>query len=131
MKLKKNESSYNSVSLCLVLFVIVIFSLQKIYFMNNKAPSRLTSTSLSQFLFYSLSLSAWKSHGDTAWSLRVNPSSGNLHPSEGYVLLPPVSGMSLLFYLLLFYFSIGSCRIFDSTCCLALYSQRPRIGAES
>lgn len=64
--------------------------------MNNKTPAPLTPSSLSQFLFYSLSLSAWKSHGDSAWSLRVNPSSGNLHPTEGYVLLPSISGCSTL-----------------------------------
>ena len=42
--------------------------------------------SLSLLLFDSLALSAWKSAGGEAWALRVNPSSGNLHPTEGYVI---------------------------------------------
>lgn len=31
-------------------------------------------------------MSAWKSTGFSTWSLRVNPSSGNLHPTEAYVV---------------------------------------------
>jgi SagB-type dehydrogenase family enzyme len=42
---------------------------------------------LSRLLEYSLALSAWKQAGGTRWALRVNPSSGNLHPTEGYVLV--------------------------------------------
>jgi SagB-type dehydrogenase family enzyme len=41
---------------------------------------------LSRLLEYALALSAWKQAGGTRWALRVNPSSGNLHPTEGYVL---------------------------------------------
>ena len=41
---------------------------------------------LSRLLEYALALSAWKQAGATRWALRVNPSSGNLHPTEGYVL---------------------------------------------
>jgi len=36
----------------------------------------------------SLGLSAWKSHGAHRWALRCNPSSGNLHPTEAYLLCP-------------------------------------------
>jgi hypothetical protein len=36
----------------------------------------------------SLGLSAWKSYGSKRWALRCNPSSGNLHPTEGYLLCP-------------------------------------------
>ncbi|CAN5891034.1 hypothetical protein BH11MYX2_BH11MYX2_22340 [soil metagenome] len=57
---------------------------------NGVAPAPLTSDSLSLFFRYALSLTAWKRIEDTTWSLRVNPSSGNLHPTEGYALLPPV-----------------------------------------
>jgi SagB-type dehydrogenase family enzyme len=42
--------------------------------------------SLSRLLEHALALSAWKQAGGTRWALRVNPSSGNLHPTEGYVL---------------------------------------------
>ena len=43
---------------------------------------------VSRFFEYALGLSAWKKAGDMQWALRVNPSSGNLHPTEGYVVLP-------------------------------------------
>ncbi|MEW5764646.1 MAG: SagB/ThcOx family dehydrogenase [Acidobacteriota bacterium] len=45
-------------------------------------------SSLGAFLEHSLALSAWKALGRSRWSLRCNPSSGNLHPSEGYVVWP-------------------------------------------
>jgi SagB-type dehydrogenase family enzyme len=48
---------------------------------------------LSRFLEYALALSAWKQAGDTRWALRTNPSSGNLHPTEGYLLLNGISGL--------------------------------------
>ena len=41
----------------------------------------------------SLALSAWKQYGGSSWSLRVNPSSGNLHPTECYVLASGVDGL--------------------------------------
>ena len=31
-------------------------------------------------------LTAWKAFGSSRWSLRANPSSGNLHPTEAYVV---------------------------------------------
>lgn len=48
---------------------------------------------VSQLLFDSLALSAWKRAGGDAWALRVNPSSGNLHPTEGYLICPPMEGL--------------------------------------
>jgi len=36
----------------------------------------------------SLGLSAWKQYQDSCWALRCNPSSGNLHPTEGYLIVP-------------------------------------------
>jgi SagB-type dehydrogenase family enzyme len=42
----------------------------------------------------SLGLSAWKSFGGNRWALRCNPSSGNLHPTEGYLLCPTLPGLS-------------------------------------
>jgi len=42
----------------------------------------------------SLGLSAWKSYGANKWALRCNPSSGNLHPTEGYLLCPRLPGLS-------------------------------------
>jgi SagB-type dehydrogenase family enzyme len=51
-----------------------------------------TVATLSRFLEYALALSAWKQAGDTRWALRMNPSSGNLHPTEGYLLLNGMAG---------------------------------------
>ncbi len=54
-----------------------------------------TVRTISRLFECSLALSAWKQAGDTRWSLRINPSSGNLHPTEGYLLigaLPALAG---------------------------------------
>ncbi|MBS1144949.1 MAG: hypothetical protein H6R14_2355 [Proteobacteria bacterium] len=51
--------------------------------------------SLGALLELSFGLSAWKTWGPSRWALRCNPSSGNLHPVEAYVLsdgLPGVGG---------------------------------------
>jgi SagB-type dehydrogenase family enzyme len=60
----------------------------------------LTLRSLSRFFEYSLALSAWKQAGVTRWALRSNPSSGNLHPTEAYVLIGgiPELGAGLFHY---------------------------------
>jgi len=51
-------------------------------------PSPVTYQTLSKLFYYSMSLSAWKKIPDgNAWSLRVNPSSGNLHPTESYLII--------------------------------------------
>jgi len=56
---------------------------------------------LSQFFYDSLALSLWKSYQGNRWALRVNPSSGNLHPTEGYLLCgdaPPLLGEGGIFH---------------------------------
>lgn len=40
----------------------------------------------------SMGLSAWKVIPGSTWSLRMNPSSGNLHPTESYWILPGGEG---------------------------------------
>ena len=55
----------------------------------------LTAGTLSRFFELALGLSAWKKAGESEWALRNNPSSGNLHPTEGYALFPPVGGLDL------------------------------------
>lgn len=57
-----------------------------------KAP--LCIESLSMLLRYSLGLAAIKRHGSSEWALRCNASSGNLHPSECYIIAPPIEGVS-------------------------------------
>jgi SagB-type dehydrogenase family enzyme len=51
-----------------------------------------SAASLSRFLDCSLAVSAWKQAGDVRWALRVNPSSGNLHPTEAYLLMNAANG---------------------------------------
>jgi len=57
------------------------------------APRALDRRFVSQLFYDSLALSAWKEYGDSRWALRVNPSSGNLHPTEGYLLSGPIPGL--------------------------------------
>ena len=57
-------------------------------------PQPLSLDSLGLFLELALGLTAWKEFEGTRWALRSNPSSGNLHPTEGYTLLPPIDGIS-------------------------------------
>ena len=56
-------------------------------------PASLDADSIARLFFDSLALSAWKAAGGTRWALRVNPSSGNLHPTEGYLLCGPIEGL--------------------------------------
>ena len=58
------------------------------------AGAAVTIRTLSRFFEYSLALSAWKQAGGTRWALRANPSSGNLHPTEGYLLVGTVPGLA-------------------------------------
>lgn len=41
---------------------------------------------LGALLELSFGIAAWKEYGPDRWALRCNPSSGNLHPTEAYVL---------------------------------------------
>jgi SagB-type dehydrogenase family enzyme len=50
---------------------------------------------LSRFFEFALALSAWKKAGESEWALRSNPSSGNLHPTEGYLVLAQFDGLNL------------------------------------
>jgi SagB-type dehydrogenase family enzyme len=49
-------------------------------------PLSITAGALGYFLRHALGLSAWKAVRSARWSLRVNPSSGNLHPTEAYLV---------------------------------------------
>jgi SagB-type dehydrogenase family enzyme len=48
--------------------------------------------SLGLFLELAFGLSAWKSVEGSTWAVRNNPSSGNLHPTEAYLLLNAFEG---------------------------------------
>ncbi len=56
-------------------------------------PLELSEKNISRLFFDSFAISAWKKAGGTKWPLRVNPSSGNLHPTEVYLLSGPVQGL--------------------------------------
>jgi SagB-type dehydrogenase family enzyme len=57
------------------------------------APRPFDRASLGAFFEMALGLTAWKEHGRAGWVLRANPSSGNLHPTEGYALVPERPGV--------------------------------------
>ena len=67
---------------------------EDLYRPGATASAPVTVRTLSRFLEYSLAISAWKQSGEVRWALRANPSSGNLHPTEGYLLIDAVPGLS-------------------------------------
>ena len=57
-------------------------------------PALLDLSSLGLLFELSLALAAWKTQGPDRWAVRINPSSGNLHPTEGWLACRGVSGLS-------------------------------------
>ena len=49
---------------------------------------------IAGFLELAMGLSAWKAAGAGRWSLRMNPSSGNLHPTEAHLVLPQMGNLA-------------------------------------
>lgn len=60
----------------------------------SQAPLPADLASLGALLQLSLGLTAWKSYGPDRWALRANPSSGNLHPAEAYLLVGGIDGLA-------------------------------------
>jgi SagB-type dehydrogenase family enzyme len=62
---------------------------------ESREKVELDVTWLSRLLWHSMAISAWKKvpQADYRYSLRVNPSSGNLHPTETYLALLGFSGV--------------------------------------
>jgi len=58
---------------------------EEVYCPSAVPCAPLSVRSLSRLFEYALALSAWKEAGGARWALRSNPSSGNLHPTEGYL----------------------------------------------
>lgn len=56
-------------------------------------PQPLNRHTVAALFELALGLSAWKQAGTTRWALRCNPSSGNLHPTEGYLITNSVDGI--------------------------------------
>jgi len=44
--------------------------------------------SISQLMQFSMGIAAYKTTGADSWAVRCNASSGNLHPTESYLILP-------------------------------------------
>ena len=63
-------------------------------FYNDIPSAPLLLESISQILQFSMGISAIKSDGVNEWALRCNASSGNLHPSEAYLILPPMNNIN-------------------------------------
>lgn len=57
------------------------------------SPHALDVSALGLLFELSLALSAWKQLGPDRWAVRVNPSSGNLHPTEAWLLCQGVPGV--------------------------------------
>jgi nitroreductase len=58
------------------------------------APHAASLESLGLLLELSFALSAWKEFGPDRWAQRCNPSSGNLHPTEVYLLARGLADLS-------------------------------------
>ncbi|WP_036263337.1 rhodanese-like domain-containing protein [Methylocapsa aurea] len=65
----------------------------EIYQGRSGPAAPLTLGSLGTLLQLSLALAAWKEYGPDRWALRCAPSSGNLHPTEAYVLSRRIVGL--------------------------------------
>jgi SagB-type dehydrogenase family enzyme len=70
------------------------FGYDGLYTSAAPAAAPFSRTTIAAFLELSLGLSAWKALGRDRWALRINPSSGNLHPTEAYLLLVQVEGLA-------------------------------------
>lgn len=66
----------------------------RLFFPGAVPSAPVTIRTISRLFEYALALSAWKQAGGTRWALRSNPSSGNLHPTEGYLLIGATSGLA-------------------------------------
>ncbi len=66
----------------------------KLYAGTGINSAMLTLRSVSALMRLSLGMAAWKGFDDeNRWGLRCNPSSGNLHPTEGYVVVGDLPGL--------------------------------------
>jgi len=62
---------------------------------NTEIPHPLNKEGIGLLFEYALGLAVWKESSGTRWALRCNPSSGNLHATEGYLVtgdIPDVKG---------------------------------------
>ncbi len=65
----------------------------EVYAAGRIAPCALNARAIARLFFDALAISAWKEFQGARWPLRVNPSSGNLHPTEAYLLAGRTEGL--------------------------------------
>jgi SagB-type dehydrogenase family enzyme len=61
---------------------------------HEAAHQPVGAAAIGDVLRHALGLSAWKRFNASRWALRVNPSSGNLHPTEAYVVCGALPGLA-------------------------------------
>ncbi|MEW5769480.1 MAG: nitroreductase family protein [Pseudomonadota bacterium] len=59
-----------------------------------REPAPFDLANLSAFLRLSSAITAWKEYAGSRWALRAHPSSGNLHPTETWVVAYWVDGLA-------------------------------------
>lgn len=64
-----------------------------LYNPGNIKPRDIDLSSIGAMLELSMGLSAWKEYMGDRWALRCNPSSGNLHPTEAYIVAVNINGL--------------------------------------
>jgi len=86
--------------------------------LRSAAPRPLSAASLGLFLELALGLSAWKEVQGARWAVRNNPSSGNLHPTEGWLVipsLPEIGDAAALYHYAPFEHAIEERCVFETT----------------
>ena len=92
-------------------------------------PSPITYETISRLFYYSMALSAWKKIPEgEAWSLRVNPSSGNLHPTESYLIIGQPAFESGLYHYNSYHHALEARRLFGLSLWKELACQIPANG---
>jgi SagB-type dehydrogenase family enzyme len=61
---------------------------------DERPPAPFDIGSLSGLLRLTAAITAWKQYGGSRWALRAHPSSGNLHPTETWVIAYWVDGLA-------------------------------------
>jgi SagB-type dehydrogenase family enzyme len=65
----------------------LLSALNRPFHQHATAPLVFDLATLGALLHLSFGITAWKSYGPDRWAVRANPSSGNLHPIEAYVIV--------------------------------------------
>ena len=65
-----------------------------IYYPDKIDPQQVDLKSIGILFELAMGLSAWKVYGQSRWALRCNPSSGNLHPTESYLIFSGIGNLS-------------------------------------